>query len=79
MILTHWPDPSTLPYPRADLEAAATLATRYLALERTAADSSNERQLRDRAFGVLSERFNALRYAAVALTQDEDQPRLKGR
>lgn len=79
MILTHWPDPSTLPYPRADLEAAAALATRYLALERTAADSSSERQLRDRAFGVLSAHFFELRYAAIALTRDEAMPKMPGK
>lgn len=79
LILTHWSNPATLPFPRAELEAAAALATRYLELDRTRPVSAEDRRLRDRAFGVLSQRFNTVRYALIALTQDENQPRLAGR
>lgn len=79
LILTHWANPATLPFPREELEAAATLATRYLELDRTRPVSAEDRLLRDRAFGVLSKNFNAVRYALIGLTHDEDQPRLAGR
>lgn len=79
LILSNWANLNSLPFTREELEAAATLATNFLALDRSLPVSAEDRLLRDRAFGVLAANFNAVRYAIICLTQNESQPRLAGR
>lgn len=80
LILAHWASfGASLPFTREELVEAAALATRFLAMDRSLPITPEDRLLRDRAFGVLSANFNAVRLAVIYLTQDEDQPRLAGR